>query len=242
MRLPSFDTVLRNPTRPPNPAGFSTQLRAQPASSHLGSRFEASGLRRSSLGSSLGSSFSSPEFDQVATEDFSKSTLPYAPSDGDGVNDGSFYIQAITDAKQPHIITNLLGEQSTIIWQSQAVWTLGRNREAAIPLRDCAMSRRHAVLVYLPQIGFQLVDLNSMNGVYVNGHRIQQRCLLLDGDRIRLGDTSFLFWIAHHQRTAEPLHPEVLSRYQGLQTHPRHFVDYIADDGDLVFNSLRRQE
>mgnify|MGYP000426788951 CR=1 FL=1 len=96
------------------------------------------------------------------------------------------YIQGVVQGQQSYLITNLLGGSITLL-QPQMVWTVGRNRGAALPLRDRLLSRRHAVIMFVLQEGFNLVDLNSMNGSFLNGNRIRQWQLLKDGDRIRLG-------------------------------------------------------
>ncbi len=88
---------------------------------------------------------------------------------------------------------------------------MGRNRQVAILLRDSGLSRRHAVIQYVTRQGFYIIDLNSMNGSFVNGARLRQKHLLEDGDRVSLGNTSFIFYTSCRNRTLEPIHPEVLS-------------------------------
>lgn len=64
---------------------------------------------------------------------------------------------------------------------------LGRYRECDIILPSENVSRRHARL--LVEGGRLFVeDLNSANGVFVNGDRIRERTALADGAVIRLGD------------------------------------------------------
>jgi len=96
------------------------------------------------------------------------------------------YVQGISQSRQVYLITNLLQDISQMLLQSQNVWTIGRNRGAALCLGDRKLSRRHAVILYDAE-GFHLIDLNSMNGSYVNGDRVQQRHHLKDGDRVCLG-------------------------------------------------------
>lgn len=164
--------------------------------------------------------------------------LPSADSESTDIDspvDGFKYIQGIVQGQRAYIVTNLLGE-SEILFQPQMVWTIGRNREAALPLRDRAMSRRHAVLLYVPNIGFQLIDLNSMNGSFANGTRIQQRHLLKDGDRIRLGSINFMFFASQHYRTLDAIHPEVLARFNNTETQSADFIDYSAlEDPEILF-------
>jgi signal transduction histidine kinase len=68
---------------------------------------------------------------------------------------------------------------------------IGRSSEA-IRTTDNAISRRHAELT--PDDGvWYLRDLESQNGTYVNGTRIEGRVRLRAGDQIRIGQTLFVF-------------------------------------------------
>jgi signal transduction histidine kinase len=68
---------------------------------------------------------------------------------------------------------------------------IGRSSEA-LPVDDSAMSRRHAELT--PDDGaWYLRDLQSQNGTYVNGQRIDVRTRLRPGDQIRAGQTLLIF-------------------------------------------------
>ncbi|MCS6814820.1 MAG: FHA domain-containing protein [Cyanobacteria bacterium] len=122
----------------------------------------------------------------------------------------SYYIQGVVQGVHAYLITNLMGGESETLLQPQMVWTIGRNRQVAILLKDSGLSRRHAVIQYVTRQGFYLVDLGSMNGSFVNGLRIKQRHLLEDGDRVSMGNTSFTFYTSCRNRTLETIHPEVL--------------------------------
>jgi hypothetical protein len=63
--------------------------------------------------------------------------------------------------------------------------TIGRSPANDICISDDAVSRRHAKVVMTEQ-GFTIVDLNSENGVWVNGERVKER-LLADGDSVEIG-------------------------------------------------------
>jgi pSer/pThr/pTyr-binding forkhead associated (FHA) protein len=147
------------------------------------------------------------------------------------------YVQGVAQGQRAYIITNLLGRSELLI-QPQMVWTIGRNREAAIPLKDRAMSRRHAVLLYVAGVGFQMIDLNSMNGSFINGERIRQRQLLKDGDRVRLGGINFTFFVSCQTRSLDATHPEVLTRFNESGSYAADFIDYAAlEDPDILIKS-----
>jgi FHA domain/Zinc-ribbon containing domain len=65
-------------------------------------------------------------------------------------------------------------------------WTrVGRSLAADVRFDDPTVSRRHALLVRQPD-GVRVLDDRSLNGVFVNGERIEWR-ILEDGDEIVVG-------------------------------------------------------
>lgn len=65
-------------------------------------------------------------------------------------------------------------------------WTrVGRSLAADVRFDDPTVSRRHALLVRQPD-GVRVLDDRSLNGVFVNGERIEWR-VLEDGDEILVG-------------------------------------------------------
>jgi FHA domain/Zinc-ribbon containing domain len=65
-------------------------------------------------------------------------------------------------------------------------WTrIGRSLAADVRFDDPTVSRRHALIVRQPD-GVRVLDDRSLNGVFVNGERIEGR-LLQDGDEIIVG-------------------------------------------------------
>jgi pSer/pThr/pTyr-binding forkhead associated (FHA) protein len=69
--------------------------------------------------------------------------------------------------------------------------TVGRNEAAQPPVDDILMSRLHFWIAPAGQ-GYQIEDLNSTNGTFVNGVRITTRQLRAN-DLIRAGDSHFVF-------------------------------------------------
>lgn len=65
-------------------------------------------------------------------------------------------------------------------------WTrIGRSLAADVRFDDPTVSRRHALIVRQPD-GVRVLDDRSLNGVFVNGERVEWRTLL-DGDEIVVG-------------------------------------------------------
>lgn len=70
--------------------------------------------------------------------------------------------------------------------------TVGRSREVELPLPDLKLSRRHC-RIESGLNGFILRDLNSTNGTYLNGRRVEGEVQLRHEDRIVLGDMEIEF-------------------------------------------------
>jgi DNA-directed RNA polymerase subunit RPC12/RpoP len=71
-------------------------------------------------------------------------------------------------------------------------WTrIGRSLAADVRFDDPTVSRRHALIVRQPD-GVRLLDDRSLNGVFVNGARVDGKALR-DGDEIVVGRYRLLF-------------------------------------------------
>jgi pSer/pThr/pTyr-binding forkhead associated (FHA) protein len=66
---------------------------------------------------------------------------------------------------------------------------VGRHSSADVRLPLPDVSRRHCRFVYTSG-RWQIVDLNSLNGVFVNEERVEQTDLR-DGDQVRVGGFTF---------------------------------------------------
>lgn len=69
---------------------------------------------------------------------------------------------------------------------NEGTFAVGRNASCQLSLDDPLVSRRHAIFE-LHGGGVTIEDLNSRNGVIVNGHRIDAKVNLSVGDRILIG-------------------------------------------------------
>jgi pSer/pThr/pTyr-binding forkhead associated (FHA) protein len=63
---------------------------------------------------------------------------------------------------------------------------LGRQSDADLRMPQPDVSRHHCRFQFTDE-GWQVVDLNSLNGVFVNGARVRRLAVLHPGDRIRIG-------------------------------------------------------
>ncbi len=88
-------------------------------------------------------------------------------------------------------------------------WTrIGRSLAADVRFDDPTVSRRHALIVRQPD-GVRILDDRSLNGVFVNGERIEGR-LLADGDEIVVGRYRLSFLVVAPSALAgsEPASPQ----------------------------------
>ena len=69
--------------------------------------------------------------------------------------------------------------------------SIGRDKTNSIAVEDRVLSRRHC-LVHRESGGFQIRDLNSSNGTYVNGLPVTSQALK-SGDHLKAGESVFLF-------------------------------------------------
>jgi DNA-directed RNA polymerase subunit RPC12/RpoP len=80
-------------------------------------------------------------------------------------------------------------------------WTrVGRSLAADVRFDDPTVSRRHALIVRQPD-GVRVLDDRSLNGVFVNGERVEWR-ELHDGDEIVVGRYRLTFFDVSPERAA----------------------------------------
>lgn len=117
------------------------------------------------------------------------------------------------------LITTPDGAQSEFELPASAI-TIGKSEENQLRVADGAISRRHAVIEPCgpngPGNGELLIkDLGSLNGVFVNDHRIgEQGHVLRDGDRIEIGRTKMVF----RSTFSAPIRPASVSRLDAGQS------------------------
>ncbi len=78
------------------------------------------------------------------------------------------------------------------------ITTAGRHPESDIFLDDITVSRRHLEIRRVDD-QFEIVDVGSLNGTYVNKERID-RSVLKDGDEIQIGKFKMIFFTGSGRR------------------------------------------
>jgi pSer/pThr/pTyr-binding forkhead associated (FHA) protein len=71
---------------------------------------------------------------------------------------------------------------------------IGRDEASSLQVLDDLVSREHLEIRYDEKAAVHVaVDLESANGVYINGSRITEPTMLEDQDVIRIGDSKIMF-------------------------------------------------
>ena len=87
----------------------------------------------------------------------------------------------------------LTNDHSSIVFQlKKGHSTIGRDIENTIVINDDQISKFHATIIFEDD-NVWLKDLESKNGVYVNGKKIHKRTMLHSGCLVKLGSTMFKF-------------------------------------------------
>lgn len=110
-------------------------------------------------------------------------------------------------------------EKGRLFHLSEDATTLGRNNENNIVVPDMAASRFHARIERRDR-WFFLQDLQSSHGAFVNDERIVGEVLLRDNDRVRIGNTGFLFR-AKDAADSQPEEPPVPTTLKSTSVTPK---------------------
>jgi pSer/pThr/pTyr-binding forkhead associated (FHA) protein len=94
------------------------------------------------------------------------------------------------------------GPDTVLVPLRAEVTRVSRSPAADITLDDAAASRRHALFVAADD-GVDVVDDRSLNGISVNGERVERR-RLADGDTVLVGRTT-LRYIEVREAADEPM-------------------------------------
>ena len=143
---------------------------------------------------------------------------------------------AVVDGRKRPCVTVLTGAASGQLFNLPCGNTVvGRAANAEIRIVDDGVSRHHARL-RLETDQLWLDDLESRNGTFVNGIKIDKPTVLADGDKIQVGRTTVLRF-AYHDDLDESFHENLMS--SALRDpltrlfNKRYFLDRL--DSELKF-------
>ena len=82
--------------------------------------------------------------------------------------------------------------EGTVRAVSDGALSLGRDPSNQVMVGEPAVSRRHCIISEVSVGAFEIADLDSHNGTFVNGVQVS-RTAIAHGDRIRIGTSEFVF-------------------------------------------------
>ena len=92
----------------------------------------------------------------------------------------------------PYLAFNLNDGNEFIFDLVEERLSLGRNQRNEIVIENTFISGFHAELLRSPDGNYEVIDLKSSNGTFVNGQRVD-RAMLKPGDKVRFGQLDARF-------------------------------------------------
>lgn len=86
---------------------------------------------------------------------------------------------------------------------TKLVYTLGRQPENDLMLPDKHISSKHCQIKLTEDGRYEIEDLNSSNGTYLNGYLINKKTPLKDGDVLKIGLYRFFFKLNAEEKTTQ---------------------------------------
>jgi FHA domain/zinc-ribbon domain len=120
-----------------------------------------------------------------------ETTLSYMPEEGSD-DEGALAMLEDAGIKGPALVVRSGGGRAGETFHPEGErTTIGRSPDCEIFLDDVTVSRKHAVLTRRDG-GFFIEDLGSLNGTFLNRHRIES-AELNDGDELQIGKYRLMF-------------------------------------------------
>ena len=124
---------------------------------------------------------------QHATETPDTLAVPIVPAEGGGVG-----ATDVVRGDIESVVVDAGHGEVTVVDLVEDETSAGRHDECDIALDDISVSRTHVVFTRTGSGRITVRDLNSLNGTYVNGSRVEES-VLRDGDEIQIGKYKLIF-------------------------------------------------
>jgi diguanylate cyclase (GGDEF)-like protein len=116
---------------------------------------------------------------------------------------------------------------------------VGRTPESHIFVNEASVSRQHAAITSTAA-GFEIEDLGSSNGTFINDVKVAARSLLKDGDMLRLGTILFRFFASDN---AESIWADKIYRMATIDAGTDIFnKKYLLDSLDSEMKFARQYQ
>ena len=116
---------------------------------------------------------------------------------------------------------------------------IGRSEKADVRISQPAVSNEHARIINGP-LGFEVEDMGSVNGTFVNGARIA-RARLQKGDRLTLGNVEFTFLSEKNAEATMALLPAGRRATGGMTMRAPGAMSAAADEDTISLQELTRR-
>ncbi|HVH44332.1 MAG TPA: FHA domain-containing protein [Labilithrix sp.] len=124
---------------------------------------------------------------------------------------------------------------------NEGTFAVGRNASCQLSLDDPLVSRRHAIFEVGPG-GVTVEDLNSRNGVIVNGNRIDRKTPISVGDRILIGSQELTLLAARDLQNAAAMAVGKMTLPKMRLNTPSAGLEQVNVDGDHEPSMVRRAD
>jgi ABC transport system ATP-binding/permease protein len=149
--------------------------------------------------------------------------VPHDLKDGDVIQIGIFTLKL----RLSHVLPRqVVPKTQKLALHGQTSLTIGRDPENDIVLHHPIVSRKHARITKTGTDGeYEIEDLGSTNGTFVNGERVVEPHLLHRGDRIYVGPIKLVFE-AQRLTTIDESHD--------LRLDALHLNKFVSEDKNLL--------
>ncbi len=103
---------------------------------------------------------------------------------------------------------------------------VGRADDCKIRIPSSNVSRKHCKLTLKDRLAF-VVDLQSVNGTFVNGAKISKSTMLREGDILLIGPITFRVMVP--TSVTKPINPERPSKNQSSKKEPEFELELFPD-------------
>jgi len=137
-------------------------------------------------------------------------------------------------------VTVKLGDRLVTKFRGQGETNIGRDPGCELMLDNLGVSRRHAQLREV-EGRFVIEDLDSTNGVYLNGQQISAAAEVNSGDEIKIGKFLLFFQPAHEEPAMAPafdINQTIAMDGAALEGAERESPQFVASVTRDVFHAV----
>jgi pSer/pThr/pTyr-binding forkhead associated (FHA) protein len=126
------------------------------------------------------------------------------PALNQSIEQHNTFIQKADAPTPPPGLKYMLMDRDYIYPLKVGINTIGRLPDNDVVVNDAHVSRRHCAILIHSGTNFELHDVASKNGTFVNGRRLEGPTRLHSGDEIRMCDRPLIFMTKSDQPCASP--------------------------------------